>query len=189
MHALRRTAVGTALLALAGMAVVHAMVPAGEPAVALREEAGQVVVYTIHRGPYEQVGGPIGQLFMKVMQNGMMPQGAITLAYLNNPEITEPAHLLTEVRVPVGEGALEKAGTLGDFTDVKAIPALQYAVIRKPKGDADPAVLRETLYAWVRENGYDTLDACCERFLTQTATTDYAQMETEIMVPVARLEE
>jgi effector-binding domain-containing protein len=178
-----------ALAAFAGILTVCGQDEAPKPGVEVRQEAEQVVAYTVFRGNYDKIGPAIGQLFMKLGQNGITPQGRITFVYLNSAAITEPDHLLTEVRIPVGEEALEKAGTLGDFTDVKSVPALEYAVIRKEPGMGDPMGLRKALYAWVRENDYQTLDNCCERFLDPTPATDYIQMNNEIMVPVAKVEE
>jgi effector-binding domain-containing protein len=186
---MRKTSFWGAVAAFAGLLTVYGQAEGPQPKVTVRQEAEQVVAYTVFRGSYEKIGPAIGQLFGKLGQNGIMPQGPIMFVYLNNAGITQPDHYLTEVRIPVGKEALAKAGTLGDFTDVTTIPALEYAVIKKEPGMGDPMGLRKALYAWVRENGYQTLDNCCERFLDPTPTTDYTQMNNEIMVPVAKVEE
>lgn len=176
--------------ALGSLAVVVALVLVAGPAssqeagaVTLRNTPEQVVLYTVYRGPYEGMGTAIQGMFA----HGMFPQGAISIVCLNSPEVTAPAHLLTEVRFPVPETALARAGTLGDFTDVKKVPALEWAVIKKPKGVADQSGLRAQLSAWITANGYRTLDTCCEVMTGQMPAGGYAQMETEIMYPVAKI--
>jgi hypothetical protein len=154
--------------------------------VALREVEAQVVLYTVYRGPYDQVGSAISKLFAQAGPKGVFPAGSITFAYLNSPELTPAEHLLTEIRVPVAETALGLAGTLGDFTDVKKMPAVQLAVVHKPLGVGDPSGLRRRLYAWLHENGYHAMDTCQETFLSHGGTS-YAQMESEIAVPVRKL--
>ncbi len=94
---------------------------------------------------------------------------------------------LSEIRIPVGEDALKLTGTLGEFTDVKRLPAMEAAVLRKPKGIDDAGAVRERLYAWVRQQGYAAADACCEVFLSHSAAGDYSEMETEIFVPVEKV--
>jgi effector-binding domain-containing protein len=186
---MRRASFWAAVAAFVGLLTVYGQGEAPRPAVTVRQEPEQVVAYTVFRGNYDKIGPAIGQLFMKLGQNGIAPQMPITFVYLNNAGITQPDHYLTEVRIPVGKEALAKAGTLGDFTDVTTIPALEYAVIRKEPGMGDPMGLRKALYAWVRENGYQAIDNCGERFLDPTPQTDYVQMNNEIMVPVEKVEE
>jgi len=158
-----------------------------QPAVSLRDVNEQVVLYTIYRGPYEGVGQAIVKLFQMAGPKGLTPTGRISFVYLNNPALVSTEHYLTEIRFPVAEDALKLAGTLGEFTDVKKLPAMQVAVIHKPIGVADPSGLRKALSAWVRQNGYETMDSCYETFFNRA--TDYAQMENEILYPVRKLAE
>lgn len=153
--------------------------------VSLREVGPEVVLYTLHRGPYQGVGPAIGKLFALVGQKGLMPAGNITFVYLNSPELISDEHYLTEIRVPVGEKALQMAGTLGEFTDVKRMPAMKLAVIHKPVGVEDPAGMRQRLYGWLSQNGYRAVDTCQETFLSHGGAS-YADMESEIAVPVAK---
>ncbi len=158
---------------------------AGQPAVTIRKAPEQVVLYTLYRGPYDGVGPVIGKLMMQAGQKGIAPQGNISFAYLNNPGLTTKEHNLVEIRVPVGQAALKLAGTLGEFTDVKALPAMDLAVIVKPKGVSDPTQLRAQLAAWIHDNGYEAVDACSETFLGMGG--GYADMESEIAYPVRKL--
>lgn len=177
---------------LAGIVIVVAaaasvVTGADKSEVSVREVPAQVVLYTLHRGPYETVGQTIGGLFGQAMQNGMFPRGAMTLVYLNNPGLVSPEHYLTEIRIPVGEAALQKAGTLGEFTDVKRLPGMEMAVVQKPKGVEDPTSIRAGLSAWVQENGHVAIDSCVEKMQSQGPVGTYAEMETEIMFPIRKL--
>ena len=86
---------------------------ATKPAVTIRKVNEQVVLYTIYRGSYDQMGKAIGELYALAGQKGIMPRGPMTYAYLNNPKYVARQHLLTEIRIPVGKEALKSAGTLG----------------------------------------------------------------------------
>lgn len=174
-------------IVIVGIAAASAAPGADKPEVSVREVPAQVVLYTLHRGPYETVGGTIGGLFGLAVQNGMFPQGAMTLVYLNNPGLVSPEHYLTEVRMPVGEAALQKAGTLGEFTDVKLLAGMEMAVVRKPKGVEDQTSLRIGLSAWMQENGHVAIDSCVEKMPSQGPVASYAEMETEIMYPIRKL--
>ena len=95
-------------------------------------------------------------------------------------------HYLTEIRIPVGKDALKLAGTLGEFTDVKTLPAMEVAAVIKPAGQADPNAIYDYLYARITRQGYMAADNACETFLTN-GKENYAQMKSEIMVPVKKL--
>jgi effector-binding domain-containing protein len=155
--------------------------------VSVRQHPAQIVLYTVHRGSYEGAGHATGELFATAGRKGVMPRGPATFAYLNNPELVASEHWLTEIRIPVGEDALELAGQLGAFTDVKRLPEMTVAVLRKEKGQAEVAPLIDTLARWLRANGYVPLDAHTETFLSHSISGDYASMETEIAVPVRKL--
>lgn len=187
---------------LAGFICLHAqLVPTGTaatapvekpggkepPAITLRKFPEQVVLYTLYRGDYAGLGQPIGKLFMLAGQKGLMPpQGMLTLAYLNNPLLVAKPHYLTELRLPVSKDALKQAGALGEFTDIKQMPALEVAVIVKPAGMADPAPLYAALQNWIVKNGYCMVENPMEQVQNTTPGGNYAQMQAEIMVPVAK---
>lgn len=186
---MRKPSVLCALLTVAVMAVAYVSAQPGEGQLqcSVRDVPEQVVLYTLHRGPYGAVGPPIGKLFGLAGQKGITPRGSISFVYLNNPELVSQEHWLTEIRMPVGEDALKLAGTLGEFTDVKRLPAMETAVLRKPRGIDDAGAVRERLYAWMRQQGYAAADACGEVFLSHAAGGDYSEMETEIFVPVEKV--
>ena len=160
---------------------------ASKPEFALRKIDEQTVLYTIYRGPYENIGPVIGNLFALAAKNGLIPKGPLSCAYLNNPQLVEKEHYITEIRIPVDKNALKLAGTLGEMTDIKTLPAGETVVTKKPKNTSDPSSIYNKLYGWLYENGYAGIDNSCEVFLSQAMSTNYEQMETEIMIPVRKI--
>ena len=146
-------------------------------------------MYTIHRGGYDKTGAAIGKLFALAGQKGIRPRGSISFVYLNNPAYVSSQHLLTEVRVPVGIEALEHSGTLGEMTDVKTVPPMKLAVAVKPEGQADPGPIYERLYTWIFKAGYVQAEDPKEEFLTNTWAGNYAEMKSEILVPIQKVSE
>lgn len=179
------------LLAIGLMVVcgvrISAQTTAGKPDFVIRKAEKQVVLYTIYRGSYDKTGMAIGKLFGLAGRKGISPRGAMSYVYLNNPEYVSKEHWLTEIRIPVGKEALKLTGTLGEMTDIKALPAMELAVAVKPEGQADPGPIYESLHAWILKQGYMVTDGPMEIFLTNVMTGDYVQMKTEIMVPIKKL--
>jgi DNA gyrase inhibitor GyrI len=180
------------LLLAAGLVVVSAaqisaMSAGGKSKIAIRKVEEQIVLYTIYRGSYDKIWPAIGKLFALAGQKGIRPIGAMSHVYLNNPKLVESRHWLTEIRIPVGKEALKVAGTLGEMTDVKALPAIDVVVAVKPKGQSDPAPVYEELYRWILKEGYIAAQGPIEKFLTNSETGNYAQMKTEIMLPVSKV--
>jgi effector-binding domain-containing protein len=131
-----------------------------EPQVTLWKQPEQVVFYTVYRGPHRELEMPMAQLFHDAAQRGLklQPQLGISFVFLNNPDLVGEGHYLTEVRVPIEEGALAQAGTFGDFTDVKRIAATEVASIIKPAGVTDRTPYVARVAAWMAENGYVLFD-------------------------------
>ena len=173
-------------LTLIGAAAIFASTAAAKPAITIRKVEPQVVLYTIYRGSYEKTGSAIGKLFALAGHNRIQPRGPVYYVYLNNPNQVSSEHWLTEIRIPVGKDALKIAGTLGEMTDVKTLPAMEMAVAVKPQGLADPSPIYKALYIWVAKQGYMVAGSCREVFLTNAMSGNYAQMKTEIMLPVQK---
>ena len=173
-------------LTLAGAAELSKKQPPDKPAFSIRRLDQQTVLYTIHRGSYNKIGDAVGRLFALAGQKGIRPRGPVSYAYLNNPNLVSSNHWLTEIRIPVGKEALKLAGTLGEMTDVKALPAMEVAVAVKHKGQADPSPIYDNLARWVFEQGYMPAGGFMETFLTNAMAGNYAQMKSEIILPVRK---
>ena len=172
-------------LTLIGAAAIFAST-AAKPAITVRKVEPQVVLYTIYRGSYEKAGSAIGKLFALAGQNRIQPRGPVYYVYLNNPNQVSSEHWLTEIRIPVGKDALKITGILGEMTDVKTLPAMEMAVAVKPQGLTDPSPIYTALYAWAVKQGYMVAGSSREVFLTNAMSGSYAQMKTEIMLPVQK---
>ena len=187
-----RAALAVALFAcvvVGSLVAICAEPNAVKPEVAIRKAEAQTVLYTLYRGPYDKVGPAIGKLFMLAGQKGMAVRGPLAMIYLNNPQLVSSAHWLTELRIPVDKNALKLAGALGEFTDVKELPAFELAVVTKGEGVADLSPLMERLETWIRENGYTALEGPRETTLKGAETGDYAKMLSEIAIPLQKIAE
>lgn len=174
-------------LMVVSVAQISAKSSTDKPVFTIRKVEKQVVLYTIYRGSYEKIGPAVGKLFALAGRNGISPRGPVSYVYLNNPKSVTSEHWLTEVRIPVGKEALKLAGTLGEMTDVKALPAMEVAVAVKPEGQSDPVPIYEKIYRWILKEGYIAAEGPVETFFTNVDSGDYAQMKTEIMFPVGKL--
>ena len=157
-----------------------------KPKITVRKLPSHTVLYTIYRGSYDKMGQAIGNLYALAGEKGVYPRGALSCVYLNNPQFVSSEHWLTEIRIPVGEEALKLAGTLGEMTDVKTLPAMDVAVAVKPEGVVDPNPIYENLELWIHKEGYSAIEGPMEIFLTNGAMGSYAQMKSEIMIPIKK---
>jgi effector-binding domain-containing protein len=146
----------------------------------------QVVFYTVYRGPHGQLEMPMMDLFQKAGQRGIQlrPELGISFVFLNNPDLVDDGHYLTEIRIPADEAALDQAGTFGDFMDVKRIAATEVASVIKPGGVTGRAPYMAALAAWMVENGYVLFDNFYEVPHGQGPAA-----ESEIVFPVRKVGE
>lgn len=156
------------------------------PEVELRQIGPQTVLYTIHRGPYENIGETINNLYELAVQKNIYPVGPVMSGYLNDPRTESSEHWLIEVRIPVDGSALCLAGTLGEIIDVKSIPAMQVAVAVKPQGQFQPGYAIESLYSWINRNGYLAVDRLWQSVI-ENETGDYKEMKTEFIIPIEKI--
>jgi len=189
MKKVRCAIVMSVLMVVAAFCLAQATDVSSKPKFEIRKVEQQTVLYTIYRGDYKNIGQPIGKLFALAGQKGVIPKGEVQYAYLNNPQYVSKEHWLTEIRIPVDKDALKLAGTLGEMTDVKVLPATEMVVAKKPKGTADPNAIYNDISKWIYENKYTSLDSPVEIILSGAMTGDYSQMEAEIMMPVKKIGE
>ena len=174
-------------LIAASVVEISAQSTEGASAITIRKIDKQVVLYTIVRGSYAKAGMESGLLYARAAMKQIAPRGPSYFVYLNNPERTSTEHWLTEVRIPVDAEALKYAGSLGDMTDVKEVPAMEVAVAVKPEGMADSSSIYRDLEHWIFKNGYVADDGPSEKFLTNAQTGNYEQMKSEIMIPIVKV--
>jgi DNA gyrase inhibitor GyrI len=180
-----------ALLAIGLTAVGTIRICAESPAdksFTVRRMQPQVVLYTIYRGPYENIGRPIGELYAMAAKKKITPRGPVMLVYLNNPRYVSQEHCLTEIRIPVGPEAIQQAGTLGAFTDVKTLREMEVAVVQKQPAQTDYSAFYRNFYERIAKEGYCPTDNAFEVFAGTGGqmTADYNQMKSEVMMPVVK---
>ena len=73
--------------------------PEGE--IKIKKIPAQEVLYTMHKGPYREVGPSYTALFQYAKEKGYIPLGCPVEIYLNDPAKVRESELLTEVQVPV----------------------------------------------------------------------------------------
>jgi effector-binding domain-containing protein len=148
-----------------------------KPDITVREVGPQVILYTVYRGPYENICNTINKLYNLALAKGMLPCGPVSIGYLNNPLTVSPEHWLIEVRLPVD------AGRLGCMTDVKKLPAMKFAVAVKPQGQTNPEPAISSLFSWINQEDYVIAGRIWQSVLSNE-TGDYIKMKTEFMVPI-----
>jgi len=67
----------------------------------IKKISAQEVLYTIHKGPYSEVGPAYTALFQNAKEKGYIPQGCPMEIYLNDPAKVPETELLTEIQLPV----------------------------------------------------------------------------------------
>ncbi len=154
------------------------------PDVTVREVAPQAVLYTIYRGHYEGVGPYINKLYDLAEEKGLVTVGPYSTGYLNNPLLVSDDHWLIEIRIPVSMDSLKLAGTLGEMTDVKLMPAMKVVAAVKPEGQINPEPVIRGLYALINQRGYRIAGGMWQSVLCNKDSEDYSKMRTEFMIPV-----
>ncbi len=185
-NAKRRWGLVVGVLAIVAAGAFIGAKPGTENKYNVKKQDEQVVLYTLYRGNYDDVGASIGKLFQLAGQHGISPRGPLTFSYLNNPMLVEKEHRLTEIRIPVGRDALKHAGKLGEMTDVKVIKPHVVVTCTKPAGVENVEPLWTGLMNWVASHGYVSLEGPREVFLSGQETGNYADMETEVQLPVEK---
>jgi len=72
-----------------------------EGSIKIKKIPAQEVLYTIHKGPYMEVGPAYTALFQHAREKGYIPQGCPMEIYLNDPAKVPKNELLTEVQLPI----------------------------------------------------------------------------------------
>lgn len=75
--------------------------PAGKGNVLASEIPGGKAAACLHVGPYDQVGAAYEALHQWMQAEGHMPTGVAYEFYLNDPQVTPPAELQTQVVFPL----------------------------------------------------------------------------------------
>ncbi len=64
---------------------------------------GGKTAISVHKGPYEEIGKAYGELSAFIQNQKLSPLGPCYETYLNDPQVTKPEDLLTEICFPLKE--------------------------------------------------------------------------------------
>jgi len=156
--------------------------------VTLRNVPRQTVLYTIYRGDYFEVSYAINKLYALAHEKGISLLGPVSTCRLTSPLSEEANHSLIEIQIPVEENAIEQAGTLGDMTDVKVLPAMKVAVAVKPEGDGDPTEVIADLFSWINKKGF-VVKGRMRQTVLDGSKGSYRKLRTEFVIPIEELTE
>jgi len=67
----------------------------------IKKVPAQEVLYTIHKGPYREVGPAYAALFKHATEKGYIPLGCPLEIYLNDPNKVKESELLTEIQLSI----------------------------------------------------------------------------------------
>jgi len=72
-----------------------------EGKIKIKKIPAQEVLYTIHKGPYREVGPAYTALYQHAKEKGYTPSGCPIEIYLNDPTKVPEIQLLTEIQLPI----------------------------------------------------------------------------------------
>jgi effector-binding domain-containing protein len=67
----------------------------------VKEIPAQEVLFTLHKGPYREVGPSYIALFQGAREKGYVPLGCPMEIYLNDPAKVPESELVTEIQLPI----------------------------------------------------------------------------------------
>jgi effector-binding domain-containing protein len=153
--------------------------------VKLKNYKSKLVLYTVCRGGNKKVGLAARDLYF--LAENKIIRLLSTYVYLNDREEVPSKHWLTEIRLDARSDAIEHAGKLGEWVDIKEIPAYQAVAAIKNQGVADSGPIYEKLYSWIFEHGYVPAGRPIENLLLGTTNAKYEKIKSEITIPVKKL--
>ncbi len=154
--------------------------------ITIREIPQQTVLYSIHRCRYYKISDAINELYTLAQSKGILTCGPVSICCLNSSLYENDNHRLIEIQVPVESVAIDLAGTLGEMTDVKVLPAMKVAVAVKPEGDNDPTAVIANLLTWINKKGY-VVRGRMRQTVLNGGKGSYYKLKTEFMVPIDQL--
>jgi len=75
------------------------VMPEGD--IKIKKIPAQEVLYTMHKGPYSEVGPAYTALYQHAREKGYTPLGCPMEIYLNDPAKVKEGELLTEIQLPI----------------------------------------------------------------------------------------
>ena len=148
-----------------------------------KDVAAETVVKCEHRGPYAGVGKSIDRMMDVVLTAGLIPVGAASGTYLNDPSTTPPQDLRTELAVRVaklkeGDPALPSGYV---FTTQ---PAMRVAYAYHRGDYAGEAEAHQRLSQWMAKQGLQPAGPPRAVWFHDPEVTVTDDLVTEVQIPV-----
>ena len=152
--------------------------------VTIKQIEAQTVAYADRKGPFDQIGSVIGELFAWMGKKGYIPDGPPGGFYFNSPEEVAPAELLWELYCPLaGEVPITEPGAEG--IGVKKIePREVAATIHKGPMEKIGQVYPD-FASWIEANGYEIVGPAEEVYFSDPKTPP-EEMLTEVRFAVRK---
>ena len=157
--------------------------PLGVPAV--RTLPDRVVAFVVHKGPYEELGGVLGELMAWATSAGLDIMGPPTFVYLTAPgQVADPAGPVTEIRVPVTASrdltAQHAVYALKPLEETLVVTQLEQGPYEKAGAAFGP------LAAWCGENGYEMVGPPMMTGYSDPTATPPDALLNELLWPVRK---
>lgn len=151
----------------------------------LKMTPGRTVAFIPMRGAYGQVPDAMGRLYGWIAQHGLRPEGMPSAAYLSDPEAGPESEAVWEVRAEIAGGAsASEPDDAGVGVRTEAARLVASTLYRGPYEQMAPVY--HALQEWIDANGYRTVGAPEEVYMSDPATTRPEEYLTEIRFPVAK---
>ena len=144
----------------------------------------QTVAYADRKGPFDLIGGVIGELFAWIGKKGYMPAGPPGGFFFNTPDQVTPEELLWELYCPLaGEVPTTEPGAEG--IGVKKLEPREVAVTIHKGPMEKIGQLYPDFVSWIAANGYNIVGPAEEIYFSDPQTPP-EEMITEIRFPVMK---
>jgi len=147
--------------------------------IAATDMDAMTVVYLEKKGPYQETGKAMGELFALMGKKELKMRNYPMACYYDDPNKVDPKETRYEVFSEfVGEFKGDKE------LKVKEIPAQKMAKVLYvgPYEKCEPAY--KELYGWIGKNNYEVCGPSYEKYLNDPSKVAPEELKTEIMVPI-----
>ena len=150
----------------------------------IKQIEAQTVAYAPRKGPFDQIGQVIGELFAWIGKKGYMPAGPPGGFYFNAPEQVAPEELLWELYAPLaGEVLITEPGAEG--IGVKNLELREVAATMHKGPYENLGQLYPDFVSWIYANGYEVTGPGEEIYFSDPDTPP-EEMLTECRFPVRK---
>ncbi|MBI5000067.1 MAG: GyrI-like domain-containing protein [Euryarchaeota archaeon] len=154
------------------------------PEIVVKKREATKIAYVEHTGPYDKIPFDvyIGKLYGFAKENKVMPGFHPFAMYPDDPKVTPPEKLKSEIAITLKGEAVPSKGV-----KVKILPEMEVAVIKhKAPGTEFPETYRKVM-EWVAANGYECSGPCLEIY-TKKPTVEGAKtiIYANIQVPIRK---